>query len=479
MKKSLKSRILIWSVASSLVLAAEALATQSATTSAQQKKDFKNLFPLNTEVSVGKATLPDPLRPYDSMIDTKFIESSPVKETAGCAQLEVWQPVVIEPEQWSSIIGIVPMGTSEVGILAINPNANCVKPGHPMRAVYVGGESGIAVEEGWFFPTAIHGRRAVNQEVTALENQLLLTAKMPPDTKDVVFVTGRVISTLRRPSAPRMAGARFIDRKQMETAIKDGTTVVDIRPKASFEKFRIKGSINVPYTTGPRMQFYEAYKEYPKSGDAFDVRKLPADREKPVVLVGAFDMPALFRAAVVLRGEGWKNVFLFWEGIEYFAGMVWSPPVTSQLVRIVAAHEVAKMMNDKTLNPVIVDVREAPDFSMGHIPGAFPLTFYERDDLRLRLPGLNGEMLFDYGEYATIPEGTSTAAPVIFVGSHERSWPAYKAALIARHYGYYNVMWYRRGMAEWGRLTLANGRLFRVNRTSYPLPKDFKGGGGR
>ena len=479
MKKSSKARVLFWSLTSLVFLVAGLLATQPATVSAQAKGKEKNLFPANTEVVIGKAALPDPLRPYDSMIDPKFIEISPLKETSGCTQLEVWQPVVVEPEQWVAIIGVVPMGTSEVGILAVNPNVNCVRPGHPMRVVHIRSESGISVEEGWFFPTSIHGRRTENQEVIDLENQLLLTAKMPLDAKDVVFVTGRVISSLRKPWAPRMSGTRFIDRKQMEAAIKDGTTIVDIRSRASFEKFRIKGSINVPYTTGPRMQFHEDYKDYSKSGDAFDVRKVPADKEKPVIITGAFDIPALYRAAVVLRGEGWKNIFIFWEGIEDFTGMIWSPPVTSELIRVVAAHEVAKMMADKTLNPVIVDVRRPVQFSVAHIPGAYPLEFYERLDIRLRLPGLNGEMLLDYGEYATVPEGLSTATPIIFVGSDESHWAPYKAALIARSYGFANVMWYRGGMAEWGRLRLANSRLFRVNRAPFPLPKDFKGGVGR
>lgn len=479
MKKSSKARILFWSLTSLVFLVAGLLATQPATVSAQAKGKEKNLFPANTEVVIGKAALPDPLRPYDSMIDPKFIEISPLKETSGCTQLEVWQPVVVEPKQWVAIIGVVPMGTSEVGILAVNPNVNCVRPGHPMRVVHIRSESGISVEEGWFFPTAIHGRRTENQEVIDLENQLLLAAKMVPDTKDVVFVTGRVISSLRRPWAPRMSGVRFIDRKQMEAAINDGTTIVDIRPRASFEKFRIKGSISVPYSTGPRMQFHEDYKDYPKSGDAFDVRKVPVDKEKPVIITGEFNVPALYRAAVVLRGEGWKNIFIFWEGIEYFTGMIWSPPVTSDLIRVVAADEVAKMMNDKTLNPVIIDVREASEFAMGHIPGAVSMPFYERDDLRLRLPGLNGEMLFDYGEYTTIPEGTNPAAPVIFVGPHEHNWAAYKSGLIARHYGFTNVMWYRGGMAEWARLTFANSRVFRVSRAPLPALQDSKGGVGR
>lgn len=443
---------------------------------AESKGYDKNLFPPQTEVVAGKSTLPDPLTPYDSLIDHKLAEASPIKETAGCSNLEVWQSVAIRTEQWNSITGTVPTGISEVGVLAIHDKTNCVKPGHPFRVVEIFESSGIGVELGWFFPTAIHGRRTDNREITRLENQLLIGAKLSPDSKDVVFVSGRVISSGQRFWGPRMNGVRFINRQQVETAIKDGTAIVDIRPRNSFEKFRIKNSINVPYSTGPRMNFHEDYKNYPNSGDAFDIRKIPADKEKPIVLVGYFDTPNVFRAAVVLRAEGWKNVFIFWEGIEYFTGMSWSPPAVSRLVRIVSGHEVAQMLSDKALNPVIIDVRQGVHFAQGHIPGAYLSEFIERPDLRLRTPGLSGKMLREYGEYIVIPENISPATPVIFVGVSERHWAGYKAALIARDYGLSNVMWYRAGMAEWSRLALANKVIFQVKRIPFPIPKDFKGG---
>lgn len=443
---------------------------------ADSKGSAKNLFPPQTEVVEGKATLPDPLTPYDSLVDHKLAEASPIKETAGCSNLEVWQSVAIRVEQWNSIIGNVPTGISEVGVLAIHNNTNCVKPGHPFRVVEIVESSGIGVELGWFFPTAIHARRPENSEITRLENQLLIGAKLSPDSKDVVFVSGRVISSGQRFWGPRMNGVRFISRPQIETAIKDGTTIVDIRPRSSFDKFRIKNSINVPYSTGPRMKLHEDYKNYPKAGDAFDIRKIPADKQKPVVLVGLFDTPNVFRAAVVLRSEGWKNIFIFWEGIEYFTGMIWSPPAVSRLVRIVSAQEVAEMLSDKALSPVIIDVRSSIQFAQGHIPGAYLSEFIERSDLRLRTPGLNGKILREYGEYSAIPENISTASPIIFVGVSERHWAGYKAALIARDYGLPNVMWYRGGMGEWSRLALANSVVFEVKRIPFPIPKDFKGG---
>jgi rhodanese-related sulfurtransferase len=427
-----------------------------------QSSGVRHLFPLQTQVEAGNAALPDPLFPFESLVDTKFLDRSPVKETLGCKTLEVWQSVAIRPEQWNSIIGTMPAGFSEVGVLAIQDSANCVKPGQPFRAVFFNVVSGISVELGWFFPTAIHRRRAKEINIARIENQLLLGARLPLDSQDVVFVSGRVIASHQRIWGPRMQGVRFINRQQIESVIKLGIKVVDIRPRGSFDIFRIKNSINVPYHTGPRMNFHEGYASYSKAGDAFDIRKIPPNKYTPIVLVGNYDTANVFRAAVVLRGEGWKRIFIFGEGIEYFSGMMWSPPAESRLIRLVSSLEVAQMVADKALRPIIIDVRQDILFAQGHIPGAHSLEFIERSDLRLRIAGLNGKMLREYGEYQKMPEKVNTASTLIFVGVSERDWAPYKAALLAREYGFSNSMWYRGGMSEWSRLAQVNGDVFKV-----------------
>lgn len=442
----------------------------------QQNRKRKTLFPEGTEVVAGKSSLPDPLRPYDSLIDVKFAEKSPVKQTTGCENLEVWQPVLVQVEQWRAIDPVISTGYSEVGVLAVQASTNCVKVGHPMRVSRLMLPAGIGVEMGWFFPTSMVGRRA---EMGNQESRLLFKAGLPADTQDVVFVTGRVIATFPTtalPRVPRMVGARFIGREQIETAIRDGTQIVDVRSKAAYSQFRIKGSVNIPYTTGPRMHMYEDYSDYVKSGDAFDVRRVQPDKEKPVVIIGSFSENSIYRAAVVLRAEGWKNVFVFWEGIEYFTGMVWTPPAQSNIIRIVDGVQVAKMLNDRKQPPVILDVRLDQHFAFGTIAGAYTSVFFERNDLFYRLRGLNGGMLVEYGEWVKLPTEVAPGTPIIVVGYHERDWRGYKVALILRHYGFGNVSWYRGGLGDWTNLHFLSPQLFPISSYSWPLPKGFIGG---
>lgn len=462
-----------WLLASLLVVGTALTATQA---QSQQDRKRKTLFPPGTEVVAGKSSLPDPLRPYDSLIDTKFAEKSPIKQTAGCDQLEVWQPVIVQHEQWRAIDPVIPTGYSEVGVLAVQASTNCVKVGHPMRISYMRLPAGIGVELGWFFPTGIVGRRA---EMISQESRLLFRAGLASDTQDVVFVTGRVIATfpITIPThVPRMVGARFIDRQQIEAAIRDGTQIVDVRSKNAFSQFRIKGSVNVPYTTGPRMHMYEEYSDYVKSGDAFDVRRVRPEKDKPLVIIGNFNDNSIYRAAVVLRSEGWKNVLVFWEGIEYFSGMVWTPPARSDLIRIVDGFQVAKMINEQAKKPIVIDVRRGMHFAMGTIEGAYALEFFERNDLFFRPRGLNGAMLVEYGEWATLPPKMEPGVPIIVVGYHERDWRGYKAALIIRSYGFGDVSWYRGGLADWANLRVLNPQLFPISRYPWPLPKGFIGG---
>lgn len=442
----------------------------------QQGKKRKSLFPAGTEVVAGKSTLPDPLRPYDSLIDTKFAEKSPIKQTTGCDQLEVWQPVLVQLEQWRAIDPVIPTGFAEVGVLAIQASTNCVKVGHPMRISHLRLPAGIGAELGWFFPTSMVGRRA---EMANQESRLIFKAGLPADTQDVVFVTGRVIATFpfsMRPHVPRMVGARFISREQIDTAIRDGTQIVDVRSKAAHNQFKIKGSVSIPYTTGPRMHMYEEYSAYVKSGDAFDVRRVQPDKTKPVVIIGNYNENNIFRAAVVLRSEGWKNVLVFWEGIEYFTGMVWTPPARSELVRIIDGFQAAKLMNDRTQKTIVLDVRRGVHYALATIAGSYTSEFIERDDLYYRIRGLNGGMLLEYGEWVQVPPKVEPGAAIIVVGYHERDWRGYKAALILRHYGFGNVSWYRAGVADWLNLNALNPQLFPVSRHSWPLPKGFIGG---
>lgn len=421
----------------------------------------RDLFPINSEAVVGKASLPDPLRVYDSMIDADIAQRSPVKVTSGCATIEPWQAVPIKREQWVAINGNVLLNTARAGILTLSSSQTCIKPGYPFRVVEINPKNGASFDFGWFFPTAIHRSRASDAQIKLIEDELLLQTDLT-NRDDAIFVSGRVIADQGEPIGPYVEGARIINREQMESAIKDGTPVVDVRHPASFRAFRIKGSISVPYALGKKLDWRDGYKDFAPAGDLFDVRLVPQSKESPVVIVGHYMSIEPIRTAVVLRELGWKKIFIFWEGIEYFTGMVWSPPAVSQLIRIIDANKVQRLLSDRTIQPVLLDVRSPDLFAKQHIAGSRSAPFYERNDVYLRTQGLNGQILSDYGEGYDLPASLNSGSTVVIVGAGPSDWSAYKAALLVTSTGHGTAMWYRGGMLEWNQLTKGFPQTFPV-----------------
>jgi rhodanese-related sulfurtransferase len=274
-----------------------------------------SLYAPGSEVVVGDRGLPDPLFSYMDEEQPEIAKKVAIKETEGCKVLQPWEPTIVSREHWQTVSQIFGPSFSQVGILAINATTNCMKVGNPAQIVELDPASGLTTLMGWFMPTGIANPRP---EFKTLEDPILISAGLYGTKQPVNFVSGRVIFSTRSRQvanyAPRLNGARFITRDQIEAAIKDGTQVVDVRSKKQFDVVHIKGAIHVPYTTGPRMRILDDYSSYAKAGDAFDIRRVNPDRQKPVILIGEEpDADGVYRAAVVLRSEGWKKIFIFYE----------------------------------------------------------------------------------------------------------------------------------------------------------------------
>ncbi|MDX9730757.1 MAG: rhodanese-like domain-containing protein [Bdellovibrionales bacterium] len=433
-----------------------------------------------TELTKGHPNLSDPLM-YSELVDESFATTSPIKQTEGCKVLEEWQPVVVSEDHWFSVAtDRRPAAYELVGVLAVAGDTNCVKPGYPMRIVALNMPSGIARVLGWFYPTSIVGPRPeyISQQETLLVSAGLMGTKAQP-----VFVTGAVVRVSPVEEmlihAPRMVGARMINRTQMEAAIAEGTPIVDVRPRAQFDIARVKGAIHVPYTPGPRMHLLEDYASYVKSGDAFDIRRVPPNKDAPVILIGeSWNSDNVYRAAVVLRSEGWKKIFIFHEGMDYFLGLNRMPPMHMRAARILHNLEAAAFIANKSNQAQVVDVRSDVEFAAGAIPGAYLAPYRERRDLPMRTPGLSGPALLEYGDQWVPPAGLSKTLPLVIVGESRWDWRGYKAALVARALGFQTVIWARSGMDQWAS-GVDRSPLTTVIKRPYPLPDGFVGGPGK
>ncbi len=406
------------------------------------------LFKPGTELTLGTDT-PNPLTAFDQSADAKPFAAATIKETAGCATLETWEAVVVSRTHWRTIAPILSR-TPATGTLAVTAEQNCVKLGHPAHIAEVNPRTGIMTTLGWFMPTAIASSRP---DFVSLEDRLRTSAGILGFAGPVVFVSGRVIyydrAEIGSRYAPRMLGVRIITRKQMESAIQDGTQIIDVRTKKQYSAAHVKGAVHVPYTAGPRMKVGDEYSSYVKAGDAFDIRRIDPDKKKPVILMseGPFS-DNVYRAAVVLRSEGWKSIFLFYEGFEYFARMMWKPPAASGLVETINLPRVLQTMR-KASPQALIDVRSESEFQESTITGAVSAPYRERDDIRLHRAGLNGQILRQYGDSWTPPQNFDKERVMIIIGRDENDWRSYKASLIAKSLGYKRVYWYRLGFDAW------------------------------
>lgn len=407
------------------------------------------IFQAGTELTVGGPSR-DILKPFDRLSDRRRYESAKLQETEGCKTLRDWEPVVVARAQWRSVVSPI-ASKSTVGILAVASEANCVKVGFPIHVAAMDHKTGLTFSLGYFFPTAIVRSRP---ELLGQETVLKTAAGLLEFTGPVAFVTGAVISSYVSEQsnvyAPRINGVRIITRDEMETAIQEGAQIADVRPPKMFSLVRLKGAIDVPYLTGPRMKPLDDYASYAKSGDTFDIRKINQDRNQTVILIGeGATAPSPFRAAVVLRSEGWKNIYLFYEGMNYFTQMETAPPDTSSALKVLGGPvDLARYLKANT-NAKLFDVRSDREFLDGTVRGAVKAPFIERDDLRLHRTNIRGKTITDYGDIWIAPPGALKTAPVVFIGENEFDWRPFKAALAAQTIGFSNVSYFHGGIASW------------------------------
>lgn len=425
-----------------------------------------------TEITAGDSTLPDPLFPYEKFKNEALAEKSPLKQTKGCSALEAWEPVVVSEDLWRSIAPISGRPKSNRGVLVVESDVNCIKVGIPALISKLNPATGVTTYLGWFLPTGMAGPR---KEFEKQEAALVVGAHLLATKSELVYVSGRVIASLQSKlvgmPTPRMQGAKFITRDQIESAIADGAQIVDVRTKKQFDLAHVKGATHIPYTLGPRSAIGDVYAAFAKNGDAFDVRRVNADREKPVILMGeSVATEAVIRAGIVLKSEGWKNIFVFYEGFSFFSGMAASPPVTSNIINVMDTRELAELIATSSSSTLLFDVRSEAEFRESTIAGAQFAAMVERDDLKLRRRGLNGLDLKSYGDTVNVPpehaKNPKVSPPIVVFGSDSADWRGYKAALILKSLGYPSVSWYRAGAGSWTLRSVESPTRFPVTRSA-------------
>jgi rhodanese-related sulfurtransferase len=401
-------------------------------------------------VSTGDRMQPDPLRLFASLERPDLASNSPIKETSGCGALPAWYPVKIAQSQIDTLfVRNSALRVSRAFALVLDGAANCIKPGYPARLSAQASLSPLHAEVGWMMPTAI---LPLNDQNKAVARPLIDAAE--GDEANSVIVVGVTLSQrgvwhLGVPPAPRMEGARVIDRAEFEAAVQSGWPVIDVRSASEHTVLNVQNSVNLPYVLAPRALIREPISMWGASGDEHQLARLQLALDKEVVVVGqgSADLRA-YRTAALLADRGYQKVFYFWEGMDYFLRNRQTPPVTSELIQVVNLEEAFRVMSDPANPPMVIDVRAPAQFEQGAINKARNYPMQEKGPVPFRRSGLSARALKAYGEKWILPTDIPRTRPLLIYG-FDSDWTAYKAALLAKEDGFSTVYWMRAGYLDW------------------------------
>ena len=108
-----------------------------------------------------------------------------------------------------------------------------------------------------------------------------------------------------------LAGASLVTADQVKDLQSKGAPVIDTRVAAEYAEAHIKGAISVPYKEKSAKDI-----GFDASQDAFDLAKLPADKNAPVVFYcNAGECWKSYKASVMAIKGGHKKVNWFRGGI--------------------------------------------------------------------------------------------------------------------------------------------------------------------
>jgi rhodanese-related sulfurtransferase len=117
--------------------------------------------------------------------------------------------------------------------------------------------------------------------------------------------------TFAQETPPTLQGVRVVTAEQARDLAAKGAALIDTRTANEFAEKSAKGAILVPY----REKSAKSVDFDPKA-DSFDLGKLPADKNAPVIFFcNSGTCWKSYKAAVVTRDAGWKQVGWFRGGM--------------------------------------------------------------------------------------------------------------------------------------------------------------------
>lgn len=128
----------------------------------------------------------------------------------------------------------------------------------------------------------------------------------PADPHDFEFVSTRGYYT---PEV--LAGVAIPTAEQVKKMMDQGVPLFDVRPPAHYREAHIPGAVNVPYVMNSPKEI-----DYDDSVDSFDLTKLPADKNAPLIVqCNGAECWYSYKAARYLLKRGYTKVHWFRTGL--------------------------------------------------------------------------------------------------------------------------------------------------------------------
>lgn len=128
----------------------------------------------------------------------------------------------------------------------------------------------------------------------------------------VALVLGATAFAAQAQQTPdTLTGVKVVKADDVQNALKSGVPVIDTRVANEFAEEHIKGARNVPYKEKSAKSV-----SFDAAQDSFDLAKLPADKNAPVVFYcNAGECWKSYKASVAALKAGYKNISWFRGGM--------------------------------------------------------------------------------------------------------------------------------------------------------------------
>jgi len=108
-----------------------------------------------------------------------------------------------------------------------------------------------------------------------------------------------------------LAGATLVNAEKAKQLVDSGTPIIDTRVANEYAEAHIKGAKSVPYKEKSAKAV-----DFDAAMDTFDLTKLPADKNAPIIFYcNAGECWKSYKASVVAMKSGYKKVYWFRGGI--------------------------------------------------------------------------------------------------------------------------------------------------------------------